>query len=90
MWNTNNGLRTLEGAEAEFYLEAMQAAVDYLKHYAEMDEELDIFTHDRIFDTASFEQKIVLLHRCLAALLDPSIEAPMLTNTVEAAAYFPW
>lgn len=43
MWNTILGLRTLEGAEAEFYLEAMQLAVDYLEQYAEAGEEVDIF-----------------------------------------------
>ncbi|NJL40160.1 MAG: hypothetical protein HC840_07550 [Leptolyngbyaceae cyanobacterium RM2_2_4] len=89
MWNTASGLRILEGIEAKFYLEAMQLAVDYLEQYAEADEEVDVFTCDRIFDSASFEQKIALLHRCLAALLDPTVEAPILTNTVEAAAYFP-
>lgn len=88
MWNTILGLRTLEGAEAEFYLEAMQLAVDYLEQYAEAGEEVDIFTYDRIFDSASFEQKVVLLHCCLTALLDPTVEAPTLTNTLEAAVYF--
>jgi len=53
MWNTILGLRTLEGAEAEFYLEAMQLAVDYLEQYAEAGEEVDIFTYDRIFDSAA-------------------------------------
>ncbi len=90
MWTTNDGLRVLEGAEAEFYLKAMQLTVDYLQEYAEFDEEVDVLTHDRIFDSASFEQKLVLLHRCLSALLDPTIEAPVLTNVVEAAAYFPF
>lgn len=45
---------------------------------------------DRIFDIASFEQKVVLLDRCLSALLKPDIESPMLTNVIEAAAYFPF
>jgi hypothetical protein len=90
MWTTNDGLRVLEGAEAEFYVEAMQLAVDYLQEYAEFDDEVDVLTHDRIFDSANFEQKLVLLHCCLSALLDPTIEAPVLTNVVEAAAYFPF
>ena len=46
--------------------------------------------YDRTFDNASFEQKVVLLHRCLVALLDPTVEAPMLTNVLEAAAYLPF
>ena len=90
MWKTSIGLRTLEGIEAEFYLEAVQLAVDYLELYAEAKEEIHVFTYDRTFDSASFEQKVVLLHRCLAALLDSTVEAPMLTNTIEAAAYFPF
>ncbi len=90
MWSTIFGLRTLEGVEAEFYLEAMQLVVDYLEQYAASGEEVDIFTYDCIFDGASFEQKVVLLHRCLTALLNPTVEAPTLTNTLEAAVYNPF
>jgi hypothetical protein len=60
MWSTILGLRTLEGVEAEFYLEAMQLVVDYLEQYAEAGEEVNIFTYDCIFDSASFEQKVVM------------------------------
>jgi len=90
MWNTILGVRTLEGVEAEFYLEAMQLAVDELEQYTEAEVELDFCTYDRIFDSASFEQKVFLLHRALTALLDPTSEPPALTNTLEAAAYFPF
>lgn len=90
MWKTNDGLRVLEGAEAEFYLKAMQLAIEYLQEYAEFDEKINVLTHDRIFDGANFEQKVFLLHFSLSALLNPNIEAPILTNVTEAAAYFPF
>ena len=47
-------------------------------------------TFDAVFDQASIEQKIVLLHQVLLALLDPSIPQPKLTNVIEAAAYLPF
>ncbi|MEX0269891.1 hypothetical protein AB3R30_12160 [Leptolyngbyaceae cyanobacterium UHCC 1019] len=83
-------MRTLEGVEAEFYLEAMQLALDELQQYSEAEVELNLCTYDRIFDSASFEQKVFLLHRALTPLLVPTVEAPALTNTLEAAAYFPF
>ena len=90
MWNTILGVRTLEGVEAGFYLEAMQLALDELEQYTEAEVELDFCTYDRVFDSANFEQKVFLLHRALSALLDPTVDAPALTNTLEAAAYFPF
>ena len=83
-------MRTLEGVEAEFYLEAMQLAIDELEQSTEAEVEIDFCTYDRIFDSASFEQKVFLLHHALTALLDPTVESPALTNTLEAAAYFPF
>jgi hypothetical protein len=47
-------------------------------------------TGDRIFDSASVEQKVVLLHQCLSALLKPDIPAPPLTNVMETAAFLPF
>lgn len=88
-WRTNIGERVLQGIEAEVYLTVMQDAVEHLEDIQDLDEP-DVLTEDRIFDIASFEQKIVLLHRCLCALLNPDIESPMLTNVVEAAAYYPF
>lgn len=89
-WQTSIGDRVLEGIEAEFYLSAMQCAIEYLKSLEEVADELDVETGDRMFDIANFDQKVVLLHTCLSAFLDPNIEAPKLTNLLEAAAYFPF
>ena len=89
-WDTQLGLRVLKGAEAEFYLATLQDAVDYLQEMEEHDMSSDVLTGDRIFDSASFNQKIVLLHQCLSALLDPEIPPPQLTNLLEAAAFFPF
>jgi hypothetical protein len=89
-WRTPSGDRVLQGSEAALYLNAMQSAVEYLDLAHEADCELDMMTGDRIFDGASFNQKIVLLHTCLGALLKPEIAAPELTSVLEAAAYFPF
>jgi hypothetical protein len=89
-WDTQLGLRSLSGVEAEFYLTAMQMTVDYLMEMAEMEEEPDFETGDRIFDSASFAQKAVLLHQCLSALLKPEVPAPQLTNLTEASAFAPF
>jgi hypothetical protein len=88
-WRTQLGERILEGVEAEVYLTAMRDATEHLEDTRDLDEP-EVLTGDRIFDIASFEQKVVLLHRCLCALLNPEIEPPMLTNPIEAAAYYPF
>ena len=87
VWQTSLGLRSLQGTEAELYLSTMQDAIEYIEV---MGDELDVRTGDRIFDSANFHQKIVILHHCLSALLKPEIEAPELTNVLEAGAYFPF
>lgn len=88
-WRTSLGERVLEGVEAELYLAAMQDAVMALQGALDL-EELEVMSGDATFDFATPEQKIVLLHACLAALLKPEVEPPSLTNTIEAAAYFPF
>jgi hypothetical protein len=90
IWRTQLGERVLEGVEAEFYLEALHSAVDDLEVSEDAEVEPDWKTGDRIFDTASFNQKVVVLHTCLAALLKPEVPAPKLTNVLEAAAYAPF
>ncbi len=89
-WRTPLGDRVLEGIEAAFYLSAMQSAVEYLQEMKEIEADLDVRTGDRIFDSATFDQKIVLLKSSLAALLDPTIPSPRHTNVVEASVYFPF
>ena len=89
-WDTQLGLRVLQGVEAELYLTALQHTVAYLWDIVKLDDDLNVRTGDRIFDSASVEQKIVLLHQCLSALLKPDISAPPLTNVMEAAAFLPF
>lgn len=89
VWRTNLGERVLQGVEAEVYLTAVQHSIEYLQDSRDFDE-IEVKTGDHIFDSASINQKIVLLHTCLTALLNPEIEAPPLTNVTEAAAYYPF
>jgi hypothetical protein len=89
-WNTNFGKRVLEGAEAKFYLHILQAAVEFSQKAVKFDDGVEVITGDRIFDSASFEQRVVLWHRCLEALLKPEVPVPPLTNVLEAAAYYPF
>lgn len=89
-WDTQLGLRVLQGVEAELYLTALQHTVAYLWDIVKLDDDLNVRTGDRVFDNASVEQKIVLLHQCLSALLKPDIPAPPLTNVMEAAAFLPF
>jgi len=89
-WNTHLGKRVLKGAEAVFYLTILQDAVEASREAANLGEDVGIRTGDRIFDSASFEQKVVLWHQCLDALLKLEVPVPTLTNILEAAAYFPF
>lgn len=91
MWHTHLGDRVLEGREAIFYLSAARETVALLQDtpLEEMDWWLPA-TFDAVFDAATAQQKIVLLHQCLLALLDPNIPQPELTNVIEAAAYLPF
>lgn len=89
-WHTHIGDRILTGIEAEVYLTAMQHAIDYLEDAIEYDDDFDVKTYDRMFDLASFDQKVLLLHTCLSALLKSAVEIPELSNVLEAAAYLPF
>jgi hypothetical protein len=60
-WRTHLGERVLKGIEAEVYLIAMQDAIEHLEDTRDL-EEPEVLTGDRLFDIASFEQKVVLLH----------------------------
>lgn len=91
MWHTQLGDRVLEGKEAAFYLLATQETVALLQELTPEEMEWCLPpTFDAVFDQATIEQKIVLLHQVLLALLDPSISQPNLTNVIEAAAYLPF
>jgi hypothetical protein len=78
-WNTNFGKRVLEGAEAKFYLHILQSAVEFSREAVEFDD-VEVITGDRIFDSASFEQRVLLWHPCLGALLKPEVPVPALTK----------
>ena len=91
MWHTQLGDRVLEAKEAAFYLLATQEAVSMLQET--MLDEMNLWlpsTWDTVFDNAQSEQKIILLHQVLLALLDPKIPQPELTNVIEAAVYLPF
>jgi hypothetical protein len=91
MWRTSIGNRVLEGLERSFYLELMKFSIDELTQFNEIDRlDLAPITGDRIFDSATFGQRIILLHDVLCALLDPSVAIPKHNNVIEAAAYFPF
>jgi hypothetical protein len=90
IWHTAMGDRVLEGIEANFYVQALQDSVNYLQEIEQFDDASECLTGDNIFDNASFNQKIVLLHSCLSALLKPDVPLSQLTNTTEAAAFFPF
>lgn len=91
MWHTQLGERILEAKEAAFYLIAAQETVSMLKEITSDEMEWWLpSTLDTVFDNAQSEQKIILLHQSLLALLDSSIPQPNLTNVIEAAAYLPF
>jgi hypothetical protein len=43
-WDTQLGVRVLEGVEAKFYLNAMRFVVEYLEEVEELGDELDVET----------------------------------------------
>ena len=88
-WNTNFGKRVLKGAEAKFYLHILQAAVEFSQEAVEFDE-VEVITGDRIFDSASFEQRVVLWHRCLEALLKPEVPVPAPHQCARSSCLFPF
>ena len=91
MWRTSVGDRVLEGLERSFYVELVRFSIDELTQFDEINR-LDLLpiTGDRIFDSATLEQRIILMRDVLCALLDPSVEIPKHSNVNEAAAYFPF
>lgn len=91
MWHTQLGDRVLEAKEAAFYLLAAQETISMLQEITPDEIEWWLpFTWDAVFDAAQSEQKIILLHQVLLALLDPKIPPPELTNVIEAAVYLPF
>lgn len=88
MWKTPIGDRVLIGVEREFYIELILYSIDRIDEIIQRDD--PPLTGDRIFDSATSQQKIILMSNVLKALLDPSIETPKHQNINEAAAYYPF
>jgi hypothetical protein len=57
-WRTPLGERILEETEAVFYVNAIQYAAEYLQEMEDLASDLDVRTGDRIFDSATFDQKV--------------------------------
>jgi hypothetical protein len=92
MWHTVTGDRVLESWERAYYVELMAAATNRLVYLIEDYGESDLVpsTGDRMFDSASLGEKVVLLRSSLQALIDPLISIPDPQCFDEAAAYFPF
>ena len=80
MWHTNCGDRTLEGAEARLFAEALWDFVSEL----EVDEgDYDVGLH--VFDRLTYGQKVSLLSIIGNGLLKPDVPMHKLTAAVESA-----
>ena len=80
MWHTNNGDRTLEGAEARLFAEALWGFVSELE-VTEGDYDVDL----DVFDRLTYGQKVSLLSIIGAGLLRPDEPIRKLTAIVESA-----
>jgi hypothetical protein len=80
MWHTNCGDRTLEGAEARLFAEALWDFVSEL----EVDEG-DYDVGLEVFDSLTYGQKVSLLSIIGAGLLKPDVPMCKLTAAVESA-----
>ncbi len=88
-WRTYLDERVLEGTEADLFITAVQLTAEDIYTYGS-DFELDFETDNRLFDTATPNQKLFLLNFCLSALLKPEIDSPQLTHILEATVYCPF
>ena len=80
MWHTNFGDRTLEGAEAKLFAEALWDFIQKL--------ELDEGNYDvglEVFDRLEYGQKVYLLSVIGNGLLKPDVPIRKLTSAVESA-----
>ncbi len=80
MWHTNCGERTLEGAEARLFAEALWDFVSELEV-----EEGDYDVGLEVFDRLTYGQKVSLLSIIAAGLLKPDEPMRKLTAAVEGA-----
>jgi hypothetical protein len=93
-WMNTLGENVLQGYEAEFYLTITQRAASYLwdlvRECVDTDLSGGVPTDERVFDGASVNDKIVLMHEVLTALLIADAPTSKVTSTLEAAAFFPF
>jgi hypothetical protein len=80
MWHTNNGDRTLEGAEARLFAETLWNFVSELEGV-----EGDYGISLRVFDRLTYGQKASMLSTIGAGLLMPDVPICKLTANVEGA-----
>ena len=80
MWHTNNGDRTLEGAEARLFAGTLH---DFITKMAVFDGDYD--TGLEVFDRLEFGQKFSLLSVIGNGLLKPDVPMHKLTAAVESA-----
>jgi hypothetical protein len=87
MWNTEEGVRALKGAEWDLFRLGIELVWDDIE---QADEEFPIGTSVAVFDSLVSGQQLALLYVVGQALSDDSIEAPVLTahNEGTVAAVF--
>lgn len=80
MWHTNAGDRTLDGAEARLFAEALRDLVEKLQL---VEGDYDVGLH--VFDRLTYGQKVSLLSIIGNGLLKPDVPMRKLTSAVESA-----
>lgn len=90
MWRTQEGLRTLQRAEAALYRAALAQFVEELQEFTTDDDNMAVGVP--LFDKLELGQKLALLHEVGRALLLKSVPPPHPTAVREAAigAVFTW
>ena len=85
MWQTSEGLRTLEGAEAHLVRELVHYLLDQILVGIDIDEPHR--TDVPVFDALQPTQQLVMLYQVARGLLDPNADSVELTAINEGAIY---
>ena len=85
MWQTSEGVRTLEGAEAHLVRELVHYLLDQILVGIDIDEPHR--TDVPVFDALQPTQQLVMLYQVARGLLDPNAEPVELTAINEGAIY---
>jgi hypothetical protein len=83
VWNTADGLRTLDGAEAQVVRETIGELVDAIRAQIDVDEPVSLGI--RLFDELSWQQQLAMLLVVAKPLLCPDIPAPTNTALLDAS-----